>query len=88
MTRPLTKEYAPSLESFHPTILASHTAKTAALDMFMSTHKARQKQNMDIQGRINSVMKAAKRSVEIWFILSSQMFPLSMTGLRQKQPPA
>ena len=65
MTRPLTKGYAPSLASIHPAIFASHTAKTAALDMSMSTHKARQKQNINIQGGINSAMKVAKRSVEI-----------------------
>ena len=46
-------------------IFASHKAKTTALDMYMYMHKARQKHNMNIQGGINSVMRAAKRSKEI-----------------------
>ena len=40
----------------------------------------------DIQGGINSVPRAAKRPMETWFITLSQMFLLSMTGSRQKQP--
>ena len=87
MTRPLTKEYVPSSVLIHQAIFASNTAKTTVLDMYMSMHKAHQKQNMNIQGGVNSVMRVAKRSMETWFITLSQMFLHSMTGSRQKQPP-
>ena len=61
MTRLLTKEYAPSLELIHQAIFALNTAKTTALVTYTFMHKARQKLNMDIQGGINSVLRAAKR---------------------------
>ena len=38
--------------------------KSTALEMYMSTHNVRRKQNMNIQGGINSVMRAAKQSKE------------------------
>ena len=50
-----------------------------------NVHKVRRKQNTIIQGGINSVMRAAKRSKETLFITLSRMFPLSMTGLLPKQ---
>ena len=60
MTRLLTKGYAPSLGLIHQPIFALHTAKTTALVTYTFMHKARQKLNMDIQGGINSVMRAGK----------------------------
>ena len=90
MTRPLTNGYAPSLELIHPAIFASHMAKTTASVTYTFMHKARQKLNMDIQGGINSVMRAAKRSINlIYFIkpdVSTQydwFAPKTAAGLTQ-----
>ena len=46
-------------------ISASHMAKTTASATFTSMCKVRKKQILNIQGIINSVMKAVKRSKEI-----------------------
>ena len=59
-----TKGYVPSSGLIHQAIFASRTPKTTALVTYTFMHKARQKLNMDIQGGINSVMRAAKRSKE------------------------
>ena len=61
---PHTNEYAWSSGLIHPAIFASRTAKTTALVTYKFMHKARQKLNMDIQGGVSSVMRAAKRLEE------------------------
>ena len=64
MTWPRTTGYAPSSELIHRTISDSHRAKTTALETYTFMQKVRQKQNMSINGGINSVMNAAKLSKE------------------------
>ena len=59
MTWPRTKGIDSSI-----LISALHMAKTTALETYMSMHKVRRKENMNIQGGINSVFRAAKLSKE------------------------
>ena len=55
----------PGDPTFYRAISASHTAKTGALETFTSMHKVPRKQNMNILGGINSVMRVEKRLKEI-----------------------